>query len=170
MWTTGLLIGYAGMSKSQDILHHTKTEHLLRSNLTEETETSERGFTGEALSFAEPPVQPSSQSDTHQQKGAPMFMSREVFHCKPGQAKELAKLFKDLAPSFKEYGVSEVRVYTDISGENYWTVVVEQEISSIDNLAEISRRTMSDPKIAGMMKGYHEFVQNGRRELYKREF
>jgi hypothetical protein len=98
-----------------------------------------------------------------------MFMSREVFHCHPGKAKEIVKLFREVSPLFKEFGVSDVRVYTDISGENYWTVVVEQEIASIDNLAEISRQTMSDPRIADRFKGYHEFVANGRREIYKRE-
>jgi hypothetical protein len=98
-----------------------------------------------------------------------MFMSREVFHCKPGQAKEIVKIFKTLAPSLKEFGLTDLRVYTDISGERYWTVVVEQEVSSIDTMAEISRRSMTDPKVAEMFKGYHEFVQDGRRELYQRE-
>jgi hypothetical protein len=98
-----------------------------------------------------------------------MFMSREVFHCKPGQAKEIVRIFKTLAPSLKEFGLSDLRVYTDISGEQYWTVVVEQEVSSLDTMAEISRLTMSDPKVAEMFKGYHEHVQDGRRELYKRE-
>jgi hypothetical protein len=105
----------------------------------------------------------------HTNSEAAMFMSREVFHCKPGQAKEIVKMFTELAPTFKEFGITDVRVYTDISGERYWTVVVEQEVASIDQLAEISRRTMTDPKVAATFKGYHEHVQDGRRELYHRE-
>lgn len=98
-----------------------------------------------------------------------MYMAREVFHCHPGKAKEIVKIFKDLTPAFKEFGGSDIRIYTDVSGERYWTVIVEQEVESIDNLAEISRRTMSDPKVADKFKGYHEFIADGRRELYKRE-
>ena len=46
---------------------------------------------------------------------------------------------------------------------------MEQEIEKIDDLAEMSRKTMSDPRMAKAMKNYHELVLNGRREIYKVE-
>ncbi|HUI09192.1 MAG TPA: hypothetical protein VL221_02630 [Bacteroidota bacterium] len=98
-----------------------------------------------------------------------MFMSREIMHCKPGKVKELVEKFKVLSGAMKEMGLPPVRVYTDVSGEQYWTVVVEQDVNSLDEMANIARKTMSDPKVAAAMKGYHELVNDGRRELYRAE-
>jgi hypothetical protein len=36
-------------------------------------------------------------------------------------------------------------------------------------MAELPKKTMSDPKVAAAMKGYHELVNDGRRELYRVE-
>jgi hypothetical protein len=98
-----------------------------------------------------------------------MFTTREVFHCKPGRAGDLVSIFKKVAPAMKEFGFLDARIYTDISGEHYWTVVLEQDVQSIDGLAELSRKTMSDPKVANLFTGYHELILDGRREIYKRE-
>mgnify|MGYP001589977673 CR=1 FL=1 len=98
-----------------------------------------------------------------------MYMAREVFHCKPGKAKDVVAKFKKLSGVMQEMGFGPSRIYTDVSGENYWTVVMEQEIEKIDDLAEMSRKTMSDPRMAKAMKNYHELVLNGRREIYKVE-
>ncbi|MGA9120601.1 MAG: hypothetical protein WB699_14650 [Bacteroidota bacterium] len=98
-----------------------------------------------------------------------MFVSREVFHCKPGHAKDLVAVFKKLSPMMKEMGVSDMRIFTDISGQPYWTVVVEQEVKSLDEFAELSRTTMADPRVSGIFAGYHEHVIGGTREIYKRE-
>ncbi len=98
-----------------------------------------------------------------------MYMAREVFHCKPGKAKEVVARFKKLSAVMRELGYSEARIYTDVSGENYWTVVMEQDIEKIDELAEMSRSVMSDPRMAEAMKDYHDLVLNGRREIYKVE-
>jgi hypothetical protein len=56
-----------------------------------------------------------------------------------------------------------------VSGENYWTVVAEQEVKSIDEMAELARKTMSDPAVSAAMKGYHDLVNDGRREIYRVE-
>ena len=98
-----------------------------------------------------------------------MFMSREIMHCKPGKVKELVEKFKALSEALKSQGYAPFRVYTDLCGENYWTVVSEQEVESIDGMAEMARKSMSDPKVAAIMKGYHDLVVDGRRELYKVE-
>jgi len=98
-----------------------------------------------------------------------MYMSREIMHCKPGKVKEMVEKFKVLSGALKEMGLPPVRVYTDLSGEQYWTIVVEQEVSSIDQMGDIARKTMSDPKVVAAMNGYHELVTDGRRELYRVE-
>lgn len=98
-----------------------------------------------------------------------MYMSREIMHCKPGKAKDLVVKFKEVAAHMKKMGYPEVRIYTDVSGENYWTVVMEQELEKIDDSAEMARKTSSDPAMAKVFAGYHDLVIDGRRELYKRE-
>jgi len=98
-----------------------------------------------------------------------MSMAREIMHCKPGKAKELVKLFKQVVPLMKEYGIENVRIYTDVSGESYWTVVIEQDVKSVDDLSEGMRRSQTDPRIAGGLNGYHDLVIEGRRELFRVE-
>jgi hypothetical protein len=98
-----------------------------------------------------------------------MYMSRDIMHCKPGKVKELVEKFKMLSEALKGLGYPPMRIYTDVSGENYWTVVSEQDVKSIDEMSEMARKAMSDPKVSAVMKGYHELVNDGRRELYKVE-
>jgi hypothetical protein len=98
-----------------------------------------------------------------------MYMSRDIMHCKPGKAKELVESFKKLSVVLKEQGWAPMRVYTDLCGEDFWTVVAEQDITSIDEMAEMSRKTMTDERLQAAFKGYHDLVISGRREFYKVE-
>lgn len=98
-----------------------------------------------------------------------MYMAREIFHCKPGKAKDVVAKFKKLSVILREQGYGQSRICTDVSGENYWTVVVEQDIEKIDDLAEMSRTVMNDPRTAEAMKDYHDLILSGRREIYKVE-
>ena len=59
-----------------------------------------------------------------------MFMSREIMHCKPGKVKDLVEKFKLISEALKAIGHPPMRIYTDVSGENYWTVVSEQDVKS----------------------------------------
>ena len=96
-------------------------------------------------------------------------MSRDIMHCKPGKAKELVSRFRQLSDALVRLGLRPLRIYTDISGESYWTVVTEMDVERIDEMAELSRKTMADPDVARAMDGYHEFVVSGRREIYRVE-
>jgi hypothetical protein len=98
-----------------------------------------------------------------------MFMSREIMHCKPGKVKDLVEKFKVLSEALKGIGYPPLRIYTDVCGEAYWTVVAEQDYKTLDEMADIGKKTMSDPKVAAAMKGYHDLVNDGRRELYRVE-
>lgn len=44
-----------------------------------------------------------------------MYLVREVFHTKPGKAKELVKKFKQTAPYFEKQGMKSFKVMTDIA-------------------------------------------------------
>ena len=98
-----------------------------------------------------------------------MYLIREIMHCKPGKAKEMVAKFKELSKAMKKQGYKTMRIYTDMSGERYWTVVAEWEIDSLDKMAEASRGAMMDEKVQKAMSDYHGFVEWGTREIYKVE-
>ena len=99
-----------------------------------------------------------------------MYLIRDVMHCKPGQVKPMVDKFKDLSKLMTKMGyVSSMRVSTDLSAERYWTVVAETEVKNLDEFGERSRESMSDPKFQKIMKGYHDLIDDGRREIYKIE-
>jgi len=98
-----------------------------------------------------------------------MFVVREIMHCKPGKAGEIVKRFKDMSRIMKELGFKEFRVMTDTCAEQYWTVVAEQDVDSLEKYLDMSRQTMTDARVQQVMQGYHDVVDSGRREIYKLE-
>jgi hypothetical protein len=99
-----------------------------------------------------------------------MYLIREIMHCKPGKAGEIVKRFKQMEPLLREIGFKEPsRVMTDMSGESYWTVVSEQAVDTLEQYLETTRQTMTDPRVQKIMQGYHDFVESGKREIFKIE-
>ena len=99
-----------------------------------------------------------------------MFLIREIMHCKPGKAGEMVKRFKLMEPIMSEFGLKGTqRVMTDMSGESYWTVVSEVEVDGIEQYLSMTRQTMTDPRMQTIMQGYHDFVESGKREIFKIE-
>jgi hypothetical protein len=98
-----------------------------------------------------------------------VFLIREVMHCRPGKAGEIVKRFKQIDPIMKELGFRPQRVLTDMSGERYWTVVSEQEVETLEQYLEGTRTAMGDARAQKIMDGYHDFVDHGRREIFKIE-
>ena len=100
-----------------------------------------------------------------------MYLVREIMHCKPGKVGEMIKRFKQMQPLMKEVGMTEsARIMTDMAGgEPFWTLVWEQETPSLEKYLDLTRQTMSDPRMQKIMEGYHDFVESGRREIYKVE-
>src|SRR6185436_13231616 len=95
-----------------------------------------------------------------------MYLIREIFMAKPGQASKLAKLFKKM-------NMPDSRVMTDMVGP-YNTVVMEVTMAS---LAEWEKQ-MNDMKsgkpdpnmskeVAEEMSHYTEMYTKGRREIYQ---
>jgi hypothetical protein len=40
------------------------------------------------------------------------------------------------------------------------------EVKSLEEYADMSRKTMADKKLQKAMKGYHDLIDIGRREIY----
>jgi hypothetical protein len=95
-----------------------------------------------------------------------MFLVRDIMYCKPGQARPMVQKFLALGKLGQQMGFGAMRVMTDVSAERYWTVVAETEVKSLEEYAEMSRKSMGDPKFQEAMKGYHDLITQGRREIY----
>ena len=98
-----------------------------------------------------------------------MFLIREMLHCKPGKVGEMIKRFKQMEPIMKELGAGSPRVMTDVSGEQFWTIVWEQEVPSLDEFQKQMTQAMGDARFKKIMEGYHDAVVSGKREIYKIE-
>jgi len=98
-----------------------------------------------------------------------MFMVREVLSCRPGKVGELAGKFKALGAVMQEMQLAPFRIYTDVAGEEFWTLVLERDYESLDDVLALESRVMGDERARGVMAGYHDLVASGRREIYKSE-
>src|SRR3954463_356120 len=98
-----------------------------------------------------------------------MYLVRDIMYCKPGQARPMVQKFLALGKLGKQIGLGSMRVLTDISAERYWTVVSEMEVESLEKFTELSRKSMEMKEFQETMKGYHDLVLQGRREIYNIE-
>jgi hypothetical protein len=98
-----------------------------------------------------------------------MFLVRDIMYCKPGQARPMVQKFLALAKLAPQLGFGSMRVMTDVSAERYWTVVSEMEVDSLEKYAETSRKSMELKEFQDAMKGYHDLIVEGRREIYQIE-
>ena len=98
-----------------------------------------------------------------------MFMVREVMHCRPGKVRELVKKFQALGEVMKGMGVEPFRIYTDVAAEQFWTLVLESEYETLDDIQAVEAKVLGDEGGKAAMVGYHDLVVEGRREIYKVE-
>jgi hypothetical protein len=87
-------------------------------------------------------------------------------YCKPGQARPMVQKFQALSKLGQKMGFGPMRILTDVSAERYWTVVSEMEVKSLEEYSEMSRKSMEIKEFQEAMKGYHDLVDHGRREIY----
>ena len=103
-----------------------------------------------------------------------MLLVREIMYCKPGKVRPLVEKFLAMAKLSAKVGMPKMRVMTDICADQYWMLVAEMEVA---NLGEFERmmqgggaQNSEDMKeFENIMKGYHDLVDRGRREIYKIE-
>jgi hypothetical protein len=98
-----------------------------------------------------------------------MFMVREVLKCRPGKVGALVEKFRAVGKVMESMDLAPFRMYTDVSGEEFWTLVLEREYESLDEVPALEARVMSDEGAQAAMAGYHDLVRRGRREIYKVE-
>jgi hypothetical protein len=98
-----------------------------------------------------------------------MYLIRDIMYCKPGKTRPMVEKFLALSKLGQKMGFASQRVMTDVSAERYWTVVSELEVPNLEAHAEMARKAMEIPEFQEVMKGYHDLIDSGRREIYKIE-
>src|SRR5213592_2701735 len=111
---------------------------------------------------------PTRTQETH------MLLIREIMYCKPGKVRPMVEKFLAMSKLGAKVGMPKMRVMTDFCAERYWTLVAEMEVASMDAFERMGQggdgQNSEDMKeFENLMKGYHEFVEYGRREVYKIE-
>ena len=102
-----------------------------------------------------------------------MFLIREVMYCKPGKVRPMVEKFLAMAKLSAKAGMPKMRVMTDFCAERYWTLVAEMEVASMDDFERMmqggGQKSEDMKELENLMKGYHDLVEYGRREVYKIE-
>ena len=102
-----------------------------------------------------------------------MLLIRDVMYCKPGQVRALTEKFLAMSKLSDKVGMGKMRIMTDVSAERYWTLVSEMEVESLaafEGMFQGAGQNEQDMKeFENIMKGYHDLVDHGRREIYKIE-
>ncbi len=102
-----------------------------------------------------------------------MLLVREIMYCKPGKVRPLVDKFVAMSKLNQKLGMPAMKVMTDLSAERYWTVVSEMEVPSLDAFERMMQgmgQNQPDMKeFEELMKGHHELVDHGRREIYRLE-
>ena len=96
-----------------------------------------------------------------------MYLIRDVFRCRQGNAMELADRLRATIPSTeREDGFRNSRLLVDIVGE-YWTVVWEAEVESLGNFEHHLAHYGARAEVREAMAGYHDLVAGGHREVLR---
>ena len=103
-----------------------------------------------------------------------MFLIRDIMYCKPGKVRAMVDKFKVMSELGARMGMPKMRVLTDFCAERYWTIVAEMEVSSIDEFEKMMTAMPQGAdedlkKMEEAMKGYHDLVDHGKREIYRIE-
>ena len=102
-----------------------------------------------------------------------MLLVREVMYCKPGKVRPMVEKSLAMAKLMEKSGQGKLRVLTDFVAERYWTAVMEFEIKDLkafdDMMAGVGMSEADGREFENIMKGYHDLVEHGKREIYKVE-
>jgi|SRR5438093_6661613 len=98
-----------------------------------------------------------------------MYVIREVVTCRPGKVRPLVDKFRSISTLMREMDKEPLRLLTDVSGESFWTIVVEATVEKVDAFFAMEQQIMADDNIRKTMSDYHDLVARGRREIYRIE-
>jgi len=102
-----------------------------------------------------------------------MFLIREIMYCKPGKVRPMVEKFAAMSKLSEKLGMPRMRITTDFCAERFWTVVAEMEVSDLQAFEQMMSSPQGSEKdlkqLEEVMKGYHDLVDHGKREIYKIE-
>lgn len=93
-----------------------------------------------------------------------MYVIRETFVARPGQASKLAQQMKEAVAVMPLK--AKTRVMTDYIGP-FNTVVLETEVSDLGEFDRLMQEYPQHAAIREKLKGYTELYQSGGREIYR---
>ena len=101
-----------------------------------------------------------------------MYVIREVFYCKPGKVRPMVEKFLAMSKLNTKLGMPPMRIMTDFCAEQYWTIVAEMEVKDLgewENMMSSPPGSDDMKQFEEIMKGYHDLLDHGKREIYKIE-
>jgi len=102
-----------------------------------------------------------------------MYLVRDIMYCKPGKVKPMIEKYLQMSKLSEQGGMGKMRVLTDVVGEQYWTIIGEMEVDSLDTFMNMDADAGMDPDLAkqfdALIKDYHDYIVKGRREIFKIE-
>jgi hypothetical protein len=102
-----------------------------------------------------------------------MLLVREIMYCKPGKVRAMVEKSLAMSKLGQKVGMPKMRVMTDFCAERYWTIVSEMEVESLEAFEQMMQGNGQNKEdmleMEKVMKGYHDLVEYGRREIYKIE-
>lgn len=102
-----------------------------------------------------------------------MLLIREIMYCHPGKVRPMVDKFLAMSKLNEKSGLGKMRVMTDFCAERYWTIVSEFEVPSMQAFEQMmqgeGQSSEAMKEFETIMKGYHDLVEYGRREIYKIE-
>lgn len=93
-----------------------------------------------------------------------MFVIRNVFRCKPGQAKNVIEKFQAAIPMMQELAKQRILV-DEVAG--FWTVVVETETEDMATFEKLLKKRGQRADLRDAMSGYLDSVESGCREIFR---
>jgi hypothetical protein len=95
-----------------------------------------------------------------------MLLIRDIFYCKPGKVRPMVEKFLAMKKVGEKSGMRKMRVLTDLSAERFWTIVAEMDVPSMEAYMAMGESSEEMKEMEASMKGYHDLVDHGRREIY----
>ena len=98
-----------------------------------------------------------------------MLLIRDIMYCKPGKVRPMIEKYRAMAKLSGKNGMPKMRFMTDVSAERFWTIVSEMEVPSLEAFMNMDPGSEAMKEMEAIMKGYHDLIDHGRREIYKIE-
>jgi len=94
-----------------------------------------------------------------------MYVIRNVFKCKPGQAKHVVEKFKAAHALMADLDFKTRLMVDEIA--DFWTVVVEVTVSDLATFGKGMHERGSRQDVQDAMAGYMDMVESGYREIFR---